>query len=174
MCLLILLRCLEHRLTSNVVIWFRRVSHWRCVYRRTDRKRLLHIVHILRESRYKLLTVHELMVHLFLLEVHVLITGCIEPRLVSLILLIYIRLDELNAGRGCHLSHMHLSMVVIALILFGIVSTLILFRHLSAVILVNGHRVIAAQATSHLVVDAKLWMGGWFVVNRKGLRMWET
>ena len=46
--LLVLLGSLENVLAAQVVIIFRRVSHWRCIYRRpalrTDRERLLQIV----------------------------------------------------------------------------------------------------------------------------------
>lgn len=60
--LLILLGSLEDVLAAKIVIMFRRVSHWRCVYRRltlrTDRERLLRVVrHVLRESRHELLAV---------------------------------------------------------------------------------------------------------------------
>ena len=96
MCLLILLWRLEDMLASKFVIMFRRVSHWRGIYRcaslSTDLERLLYIIrHILRESVKELLVINELRVDLLLLEVHAVIGAyTVEPRLIPLILLIYI------------------------------------------------------------------------------------
>ena len=106
--------------------------------------------HILREPRDELLAIA------LGLEVDVLTAGLFEARLVPLILLIYIGRNELHTGRGCQV---HLAvMIFIALILFGVISTLILFCSLSSIVVMDSHRVgiIATQATAHLVVDAKL------------------
>ena len=147
--LLILLGSLEDVLAANIVIMFRRVSHWRCIYRRlslrTDRERLLHeALHVLRVSW------HELLAVVLRREEDGLMRGRVESRCVSLILL-EVRLGELHARRGCQMYLVAILMII--LILFGVVSLLmILFLGLTTIIFRHWRRVAAAEATSHVVV----------------------
>ena len=64
---------------------------------------------------------------------------------------------------------------MIILILFGVVRRgVILFLGLTSVVFGHWGRVAAAEATSHLVVESKLWRRTGVVVDGKSLRVGKT
>ena len=104
---------------------------------------------------YELFIYHLRLVWLLLVE-QVIICGAVKSLLVDGILIYRnIRLDKLKSRRSCHLAHVHVRIVL----------ALILFSHLSVVILLstNTFVIVTTQMTAY-VMDSVFLLGRWLIL----------